>query len=125
VNIFLAGSLDNEWRQDVKASILDLRGDVVFFDPTEHLMHDPKHYTQQDLTALVNCDIVFARVEMALRNYAAVAFQLGFAHALGKKIILVNEKNPAGHHNIHQCSDVFADVPGALAALPFMKEFLA
>jgi nucleoside 2-deoxyribosyltransferase len=124
MNIFLCGGLKSDWQDEVKDGVLSLRQDVEFFDPREHRMHDPKHYTRQDLEAIIECDIVIAKIEITEPAYANFTFQLGFAIALGKKVILINERGAHTAHSLHQVADVFGDIGGVLAALPFMKEFL-
>ena len=125
MKMYLAGGFKSGWQDDVKDAILLMRDDAEFFDPRDQLMHDPKHYTAKDLAMIVECDLVFAYMEADNPGMANMAFEIGFAHAIGRKVILINEKGQRWAEMMHQVSDVYSDVEGALAALPFMEEFLA
>ena len=124
MNIFLAGDIKGEWQADAVAAIHEMRPDVEIYDPREHLAHDPKVYTKRDLTAIVDCDMVIAVIEQDHFRYAGIVFLVGFAVALGKKVLLVNERGAQIAHNMHQMCDVYPDVGGVYAALPYMEEFL-
>ena len=123
MKIYLCGGMKSDWQDEVIADVKRLRPDAEIFDPRDHKLHDPKDYTNQDLMAILECDIVFAYMESTNPGYANFAFEIGFAVANGKKIVLINEKGGRRAEMLHQKSDVFGDVGGALAALPHMKEF--
>ena len=123
MKIYLCGGFKTGWQDDVIAEILRLRSDAEVFDPRLHKLHDPGEYTAQDLQEIRESDIVFAYMERSNPGMANLAFELGYAHGMGKKIILINEKGHRWSEMMHHVSDVFGDVPGALAALPHIKEF--
>lgn len=123
MNIYLCGGFKSNWQDQVIAEVRRLRPDAELFDPRENKVHDPKDYTKQDLEAIEACDIVFAYMESSNPGYANLAFEIGYAHARGKKVVLINEKGARFAEMMHQVSDVFGDVPSALAALPLMQEF--
>jgi nucleoside 2-deoxyribosyltransferase len=123
MKIYLCGGFKSGWQDDVITEVKRLRPDAEVFDPREHMLHDPKDYTHQDLQEILSCDILFAYMESTNPGYANLAFEVGFAIAAFKKVILINEKGGRWAEMMHQKSDVFGDIPGALAALPFMKEF--
>lgn len=123
MNIYLCGGFKTDWQDEVIAHVKRLRPDAELFDPRDHKLHDPKDYTKQDLQAIWDCDIVFAYMECTNPGMANLAFELGYAHAMGKKIVLVNEKGQRWAEMMHQVSDCFDDLAGAVAALPHLKEF--
>ena len=123
MKIYLSGGFKTGWQEDVTAEILRLRPDAEVSDPREHKLHDPIRYTAWNLTEICDCDIIFAFLEYSNPGGPNLAFELGYAHALGKKLILINEKGQRWAEMMHTVPDVFGDVVGALAALPLMEEF--
>ncbi len=67
--------------------------DHHFLDPRSHELKDPKNYTKWDLDAISQCDLVFAYVENDNPGVYSLCLELGYAKALGKTIILVDEKS--------------------------------
>lgn len=122
MKIYLCGGF-GDWQDIVAKEIRLMRPDADIFDPSEHKLHDPRDYTAQDLQAIAECDLVFAYMERTNPGYANLAFELGFAHAHAKKIILINEKGQRYAEMMHQIADNFGDIPSAIAALPLMEEF--
>lgn len=123
MKIYLCGGFKTGWQDVVTAEVLRLRDDAIITDPREHKLHDPGDYTEWNLKQIMESDIVFAYMESTNPGMANLAYELGFAHCLGKKIILINEKGQRWAEMMHQASDVFGDIAGALAALPHMREF--
>jgi nucleoside 2-deoxyribosyltransferase len=122
MKIYLCGGF-GDWQDIVATEVRRLRPDADVFDPSQHKLHDPKFYTQQDLANLLDCDIVIAYMQVTNPGYANLAFELGFAYAHGKKILLVNEKGQRFAEMMHQVADNFGDLAGVLAALPLIEEF--
>lgn len=121
MKVYLSGGFKSGWQEDVTAEILRLRPDAEIADPREHRMHDPAHYSRWNMEQICDSDLVFAYLEHDNPGVANVAFEVGFAKALSKTIILINEKGQRFAELMHQASDVFGDVPSALAALRHME----
>jgi hypothetical protein len=69
--------------------------DVDIFDPRRHGQEDEDRYTFWDLEAIRRSDWVFAFLERDNPGGFSLALEVGFAKALDKKIILVDEKSSA------------------------------
>jgi hypothetical protein len=87
--VYLAGGFQSGWQDRVKIAAPGLR----YFDPRWHVLTEHNQYTFWDLEALRRCDWVFAYLEASNPAGYALALEVGFANALGKKIILVDEKS--------------------------------
>jgi len=106
--VYLAGGFQSGWQDRVKIAAPGLR----YFDPRWHVLTEHNQYTFWDLEALRRCDWVFAYLEASNPGGYALALEVGFANALGKKIILVDEKSSTDAtakrylSMITECSDV-------------------
>ena len=87
VKIYLAGGMRSNWRDRVKSSFPS----AVYLDPCEHGLSDPSHYTPWDLVAIRQSDIVFVYFESTNPSGYGLSLESGYAHALNKPIILVDE----------------------------------
>jgi len=125
MKMYLSGGFKSGWQDDVIDRVKLMRPDAEFYDPRDHMMHDPVHWTKANLEAVADCDIIFVYQEADNPGIANNAFTIGYAHALGKKVILINQRGQRWAEMMHQVSDAFADLDGAYAALPFLKEFLS
>lgn len=125
MKMYLSGGFKSGWQDDVRDRVKLMLPTAEFHDPRDHLMHDPAHYTPANLAAIQECDIVLVFQEADNPGVANNAFICGYAHAIGKKVILVNQRGQRFAEMQHQCADVFPDLDAVYAALPFMEEFLA
>ena len=67
----------------------------------------PQVYTAWDLWAVRECDIVFVYIEKDNPSGIGLALEVGYAKALGKTIIMVNEQQDNRYtHIIEQTADV-------------------
>jgi hypothetical protein len=89
--VYLAGGFHSGWQGNVTGALPG----VLFMDPRKHGLKDKAAYTLWDLEAIRRCDLVFAYLEEANPGGYALALEVGFAKALGKRIIFVNEKGTA------------------------------
>lgn len=78
------------WQQEVKSMV---GGAVEFFDPRTHQLPEMAGYTAWDLHYVRQCDIVFAYMESTNPSGIGLSVEIGFARALGKTIIFVDEKS--------------------------------
>jgi nucleoside 2-deoxyribosyltransferase len=89
--VFLCGGLKTGWQDEVK----DVAPDFFFFDPRNNNSNDPAEYTSWDLLGIKLADIVFAYIEEDNPGIYNMALELGYARALGKVVILIDEKSPS------------------------------
>lgn len=68
-----------------------LGAQVVIFDPRAHGLTDSRDYVKKDLGYVKKADIVFAYFERTNPSGYGLAVELGFARALGRTIVLVDE----------------------------------
>lgn len=84
--IYLAGGMKQQWRHRIMAF-----SNAVFFNPASHGLENPKCYTVWDLHHIKNCDVFFGYMEKDNPSGIGLALEVGYAKALGKTIILVDE----------------------------------
>jgi nucleoside 2-deoxyribosyltransferase len=89
--VYLAGGFKTNWQ----SKVIEGSGDsLIFFNPREHgLEADSKQYTAWDIFHVKKCDILFAYMESTNPSGYGLCLELGYAKALGKMIILVDEKS--------------------------------
>ena len=108
IRVYLSGGMNSNWRSAVDY----LRGapwiDVRFVNPCEHKLRDPRHYTAWDLKGIEICDIVFAYLASNNPSGIGLALEVGYAKALGKPVILVNEmQDDAKWGIVNECADYY------------------
>jgi hypothetical protein len=87
--VYLAGGFRSGWQRRVKESLPDFK----YLDPRQHDLSDPTQYTLWDLEAIRQCDIVFAILEADNPGGYALSLELGYAKALNKIIVFVDERS--------------------------------
>ncbi len=85
--VYLAGDTQSGWQRRVCKAIQDLQ----LLDPSKEDLADPEELTRWGLQAIRKSDVVLAYLEKDDQNGHALAFELGYAKALGKTILLVQE----------------------------------
>lgn len=85
--IYLAGGFHSGWQEVVRSRLKDFE----LLDPGAHGIDDPVEYTRWDLAAVRESEIVLANMEASNPGGYALALEIGFAKALGKKIYLVDQ----------------------------------
>lgn len=113
--VYLAGGFKSQW-QLIAHEVLN---DFVLKDPSRHYIDDPVQYTQWDLNAIEHSDILLANMESSNPGGYALALEVGYAKALGKQIILVDQIESdmikKYFEMVRQCSDhVFYNLDDAL-----------
>ena len=94
--VYLAGDSKSGWQARVCKAIQDLQ----LLDPSKHDLADPKELTRWGLQAIRDSDVVLGYLDKEDQNGHALAFELGYAKALGKTILLVHE-NGAGDEDTY------------------------
>lgn len=87
--VYLAGGTHSPWRNAAMAEAPSFR----YLDPSIHGLEDPRAYTAWDLNAVRSCDIVFAYLEGDNPSGYGLAVEIGYAAALGKHIIFIEEES--------------------------------
>lgn len=88
--VYLAGGMTGDWQQKVIESCEGFE----FYNPCNHGQGDPAAYTAWDLHFVRQCDIVFAYISESNKSGYGAALEIGYAAALGKTIILCDERSP-------------------------------
>ena len=89
--VYLSGGMnEGNWQKKVIDSVGE---GYTFFNPREHELEDSKQYVLWDLYYVDKCDIVFAYMENSNPSGYGLTLELGYAKALNKPIILVDEKS--------------------------------
>ncbi|MCZ4409098.1 hypothetical protein O3Q51_09775 [Cryomorphaceae bacterium 1068] len=89
--VYLAGGMTTGWQDDV---VSKFNGEFTFFDPRSHLLDSVDEYTIWDMHYVKNCDILFGYMEESNPSGYGLSLEVGFAKALGKTVILVDERSP-------------------------------
>jgi nucleoside 2-deoxyribosyltransferase len=89
--VYLAGGFRSGWQNIVKQNVKN----SLFLDPSLHDIKDPTTYTAWDINAVIECDILFAFMEISNPAGYAMSLEIGYAKALGKTIIFTEEPLPA------------------------------
>ena len=85
--VYLAGGLKGGW-QDIVISMLD-RCEII--DPRSWNPAPAIEYTARDLDGVRRCDIVLAYMEPTNPSGYGMSIEIGYAHALNKKIIFCDQ----------------------------------
>lgn len=86
--VYLAGGFHTGWQDTVKTRLPY----VKYLDPRVHNFQKKEDYTKWDLNAIKNSDVIFAYLESSNPGGYAMVLEIGYAKALNKTIVLVNEK---------------------------------
>jgi len=86
LKVYLAGGMHGDWRSIYIDSVR-----AVFYSPKEHDLTISDEYTLWDLTAIEQCDVFLGFMEADNPSGQGLTLEIGYAKALGKKIILVVE----------------------------------
>lgn len=85
--VYLAGGFCSDWQDRVKLAVPEFE----YIDPRQHNLSDPAEYTLWDLEGVAQSHIVFAYLENANPGGYALALELGYAKALNKVVIFIDE----------------------------------
>jgi nucleoside 2-deoxyribosyltransferase len=109
--LYLAGGFHSGWQDSIKSSVSNFN----FIDPRIHNLNNETLYTLWDLDAIRQCDWIFAYLEKTNPGCYALSLEIGFAKALGKRILLVDEKSSSDEYSmrylkmVRASSDVIFD----------------
>lgn len=89
--IYLAGGFHSGWQKKAHEKLSDYK----LLDPSLHKIENSVDYTKWDLSAIKCSDIILANMEDSNPGGYALALEIGYAKALDKVVILVeNIKDP-------------------------------
>lgn len=88
--VFLSGGFHSNWQQQV---IEQLKEKFYFLNPREHGLESPEQYTVWNIHQVKQCDILFAYMETTNPSGYGLALEVGLANALGKTIVLIDERS--------------------------------
>jgi len=91
MKVYLAGGMRNGWREVVKRVVPT----HTYSDPSLHGLITEKEYTEWDLAAIRDADVVFGYMEFDNPSGIGLSNEIGYAYALGKYIIFVDESSEA------------------------------
>ena len=92
--VYLSGGMNNSnWQQEVIEQLGGAEKSYVFYNPREHNLSHSREYTIWDLFYVKNCDVVFAYMQKDNPSGYGLTLEIGYATALGKPIILVDERS--------------------------------
>ena len=80
----------SNWQKEV---IETVKSGYVFYNPREHNLSQSREYTIWDLFYVKQCDIVFAYMQDINPSGYGLTLEIGYAVALGKPVILVDERS--------------------------------
>ena len=87
--IYLSGGHHSGWQEKVIKEV----NNFEYKDPSKNGLTKPRLYTEWDLEAIRSSDIMFAYFEDSNPSGYGLSLEIGYAAALGKHIILVDEKS--------------------------------
>lgn len=90
--VYLSGGLNKSDWQGLLIENVGKEG-YVYFNPREHNLEHSKEYTIWDLYYVRNSDIVFAYMQKENPSGYGLTLEIGLAAALGKPIILIDERS--------------------------------
>lgn len=85
--VYLAGGFKSGWQNKVK----EVLSGWEIFDPSLHFLESPADYTKWDLEAVQKSCFILAYLEKDNPGGYALALEIGYAKALGKTILFVEE----------------------------------
>ena len=91
MNVYCSGGMKSGWQDKLIFNTKLINH--IFFNPAKHGLDKPEQYTIWDLEKIKQCDIVFAYIELNNPSGIGLSLEIGYALALGKTVILVDEKH--------------------------------
>ncbi|WP_340111016.1 nucleoside 2-deoxyribosyltransferase domain-containing protein [Maribellus mangrovi] len=88
--VYLAGGMQSNWHEIITSR---LQNKFLFYNPKDHELNVSELYTLWDLHHIKKSDIVFAYLEKDNPSGYGLTLEVGYAKALNKTIILIDEKS--------------------------------
>ena len=90
MKVYLSGGMKTKWQD----SIIQQFPNVVFLDPRSRGLLREDQYTFCNVLAIKQADIILAHIDKYEQSGIGLALEVGFAHAIGKLIIFVDQSPP-------------------------------
>lgn len=87
--VYLGGGFRSGWQRRV----IEGAPQIGYIDPSKHNLVEASEYTPWDLFAIRSCDVFFGYLELSNPAGYALSLELGYAKALNKLVVLVDEKS--------------------------------
>lgn len=104
IKVYLAGSLNGGWQDTIKKDPRMKK--IEFFDPSTHGLDKPEDYTIWDLRHLKESDVVLGYYSIVNPSGFGMCIEIGYAKALNKKIILIDEVGRDNWAIVRECCTV-------------------
>ena len=102
---YLAGGMRSTWQDKVKNEFPEIQ----WHDPREHGLSEPREYTAWDLDKVRSSAIVFAYFTKDNPSGFGMSAEIGYARALNKLIILVDEQDIKYWAMVHEMCDYWTE----------------
>jgi len=101
VIVYLSGGMANgDWQK----YLINEMPQVRFLNPCEHKLIRPREYLVWDLAAVRQSDVVFAYLSVDNPSGIGMAVEIGYATALGKLVVFVDEKHDPRFNIVGACA---------------------
>jgi len=115
--VYLAGGMHSDWR----ARVIEACPAYAFRDPSSHGLTDEEAYTEWDLRAIRDSQIVLAYIDSANPSGYGMSVEVGYARGLGRDIYYVCEDDTERQKYfgmVRSCANVtFTSLQDAINAL--------
>lgn len=90
LKVYFAGGMASNWQHQLTEHF---GNKFIYYNPSDHKLADSTQYTVWDLFFVQKSDILFAYMESNNPSGYGLTLEVGFAKALNKTIILVDERS--------------------------------
>jgi len=105
LRIYLSGDMQSGWQDIVKNALPQF----IYYDPRDKKLDQPQEYTVWDLFHIAESNIVFAFMARDNPSGIGLAVECGYGKALGKLVILVDEKQDKYFPIVRYTADITFD----------------
>lgn len=88
--VYLAGGMKSGWQDKI---IKQFGNKYIFLNPRDHQLSISEQYTTWDLHYVKKADIILAYMEKDNPSGYGMTLEIGYAQALNKTIILIDERS--------------------------------
>jgi len=108
MRIYLAGGFKSNWQERIMIQC----DQHTYLNPRSHHLDDWKEYSAWDLSAIDQCDWVFAYFEKDNPSGYGLVLEIGYARGKQKRVIFVDEISPFSpkHQNHLRIVEFASDV---------------
>ena len=119
MKIYLAGGMKGTWQDRIR----EVLPNHTCYDPRDHNLSNPVDYTKWDLDHVKKADLIFAVFTKDNPSGFGMSLEIGYAHALGIPIVLVDEQGSKSWAMAREMSNCwFKDLAHGILEVKFMLE---